>query len=327
MAPDLWKHVRNERYDALWLHGHNFAAHHVAFAAAKSIGAPVLMRAETHLGLPSSTVKRLLRRPLMGAFYSACDGFLAIGSANKAYYRAMGVPDEKISLVPYSVDNARFMRMSRLTTAKRRLVRDKLGISQDRPAVLYASKFMQRKRPDDLIRAAQMLTAEGLAFDLVMVGSGDMDAELRELVATGGPRRTVFPGFINQQELPSVFGACDIFVLPSENEPWGLIVNEAMCAGLPVVLSESIGCAPDLLREGENGYGFKAGDIDALTTSLRRILMDADLRNSMSIKSLDIIAGWSHQKCLEGIREQLAAISSRGRLRQKQALRRGTLQR
>jgi hypothetical protein len=92
-------------------------------------------------------------------------------------------------------------------------------------------------------------------------------------------------------------------------------------------LSESIGCAPDLLREGENGYGFKAGDIDALTTSLRRILMDADLRNSMSIKSLDIIAGWSHQKCLEGIREQLAAISSRGRLRQKQALRRGTLQR
>lgn len=310
-APDLWSAIRNGNFDALWLHGHNVAAYILAFAAAKSAGIPVLMRCETHLGLAQTPLKTALRRPLMSAFYAACDGLLAIGSANKAFYRAMGAPEDKISLVPYTVDNERFMRVSSLPAQERLAVRRRLGISDDRPAVLYASKFMRRKHPDDLVRAAQALAREGLAFDLVMVGAGEMDAELRALVAEGGPATTVFPGFINQQELPRIFGACDVFVLPSEDEPWGLIVNEAMCAGLPIAISREVGCARDLLREGENGYGFAAGNVSGLTAALRPILADAGLRASMSARSREIIVGWSYQQCLEGLRERLDAIARR----------------
>ena len=106
---------RSGRYDALWLHGHNYAANLLALLAAKSVGLPVMMRGETHLGLPCGRVKSLLRRPLMGALYRACDRLLAIGSANAAFYRAMGVPDEKIFLVPYAVDNDRFRRPAALS--------------------------------------------------------------------------------------------------------------------------------------------------------------------------------------------------------------------
>jgi glycosyltransferase involved in cell wall biosynthesis len=313
VAPDLWGEVRKGGFDALWLHGHDLAANHVALAAAKSIGIPVFMRGETHLGLTRNSTKQALRRPLLGSLYWACDGFLAIGSANKAFYRAMGVPEEKISLVPYTVDNERFTRASSLSSEDRLAMRATLGLSPDRPAVLYASKFQRRKHPDDLVRAAQKLVGEGLAFDLVMVGSGEMETELKALVAAGGPAGTVFPGFVNQMDLPRVFGACDVFVLPSEEEPWGLIVNEAMCAGLPIVVASEVGCVPDLLREGENGHSFPARDVDGLAAALRPIIADAALRQSMSAKSRAIIAGWSYEQCLEGLRAQISRLGLQSR--------------
>jgi glycosyltransferase involved in cell wall biosynthesis len=319
MGIELWNIIREERFDAVWLHGHNFAAYHVALAAAKSIGSPALMRGETHLGLRVPVAKAALRRPLLNAFYRFCDGFLAIGSANREFYRAMGVPEEKISVVPYTIDNERFTRSSDLTAAERLCTRQKLGISSDRPAVLYASKFMRRKHPDDLMRAAQKLTTEGLEFDLVMVGSGEMDAELKAMVVASGLKNIVFPGFINQQELPRVLGACDVFVLPSEDEPWGLIVNEAMCAGLPVVLASEIGCVPDLLREGENGHSFTVGSIEGIAAALRPVLSNPDLRVAMSRKSREIISEWSYRQCLEGLRQQLGAITRRRRSQEPRA--------
>lgn len=303
IVPEIWQAVRNGGYDALWLHGHGTAANLIALAAAKSIGIPVFMRSETHLGLPRTKLKTAMRKPLMSTLYGQCDGFLAIGTANKRFYMTMGVPEEKIRLVPYTVDNARFMARARLSEKERRATRQRYGISADRPAILFASKFMWRKHPDHLVLAAQQLEAEGLSFDLVLAGSGEMQAVLEALIARGGPPNVVMPGFINQQDMPRLLGACDLFVLPSEDEPWGLIVNEAMCAGLPVVVSSEIGCATDLVRHGENGFTFAAGDIGALAGALRSIVVDAGLRRTMSRKSLEIIDGWNYRRCLDGLHE------------------------
>lgn len=306
IVPEIGQAVRNGGYDALWLHGHGIAANLIAFAAAKSIGIPVFMRCETHLGLSVTRLKAVLRKPLMSMFYGKCDYFLAIGTANKNFYISMGVPEEKISLVPYAVDNARFMAKARLTDDERRATRQRYGISPDRPVILYVSKFLRRKHPDHLVLAAQRLAAEGLSFDLVLTGGGEMQAELEALIARGGPPNVVMPGFINQQDMPGVLGACDIFVLPAEDEPWGLIVNEAMCAGLPVIVSSEIGCAVDLVRPGENGFTFEARDIEGLTRALRPIVSNAGLRRAMSRKSVEIIQRWSYRNCLDGLREAAA---------------------
>jgi glycosyltransferase involved in cell wall biosynthesis len=306
IVPTIWQAVRGGGYDALWLHGHGVAANLIALAAAKSIGIPVFMRCDTHLGLSLTKLKAALRKPLMSMFYRQCDYFLAIGTANKNFYMSMGVPEGKISLVPYAVDNARFMTDARLTDEERRATRQRYGISPDRPAILYVSKFLRRKHPDHLVLAAQRLAAEGLSFDLVLAGSGEMQAELEVLIARGGPPNVVMPGFINQQDMPGVLGACDVFVLPAADEPWGLIVNEAMCAGLPVVVSSEIGCTVDLVRPGENGFTFEARDIEGLTNALRPIVNNVELRRAMSRKSVEIIERWSYHNCRDGLREAVS---------------------
>ncbi len=310
VAPQVWNEVRSGRYDVLWLHGHNYAANLIALMAAKTAGLPVMMRGETHLGLPCHGLKSVLRPPLMGALYRACDRLLAIGSANAAFYRAMGVPDHKIFLVPYSVDNDRFVQASKLTTDEKAGVRKRYSVPMDQPLVLYAAKFTHRKRPGDLLNAVRRLKGEdGRPYTVVMAGSGELERELRAFCAEHRLDNVVFTGFINQSELPQLYGASDVFVLPSENEPWGLAVNEAMCAGLPIVVSREVGCAADLVQDGVEGYTPAAGDIEGLASALRRLIGDDALRRQQGRASLARILQWGYPQCLSGIRSALAELT------------------
>jgi glycosyltransferase involved in cell wall biosynthesis len=312
VAPQVWTELRSGRYDVLWLHGHNYAANLIALTAAKSVGLPVMMRSETHLGLPCSGIKSALRGPIMGTLYRSCDRLLAIGSANAAFYRAMGVADHKIFLVPYSVDNDRFINSAKLSSEQRVGVRTRYGIPADRPAVLYAAKLTQRKRPDDLLEATRQLrVAVDQPFTLVLAGSGEREQELRGSCAAHALDNVVFIGFINQSELPALYGSSDIFVLPSEHEAWGLAVNEAMCAGLPIVVSREVGCVSDLVREGVNGYTPAAGDIDGLVRALRCLIEDATLRHRQGQASLMRVQQWGYRQCLDGIRSALAGLNFR----------------
>jgi glycosyltransferase involved in cell wall biosynthesis len=310
LAPAVWREVRQGRFDALIVHGHTPAAVLLAVAAAQASGTPVFTRGETHLGLARSPLKNALRRPVMGAYYASLAGALAIGSANRAFYQAMGMPERRIFSAPYTVDNARFSQAARLDADQRREARKGLGVVDDLPIVLFAAKFTPRKRPDDLIRAAALLRGSGERFHLVMVGAGEMEADLRRQATALGLNDVRFPGFVNQSALPRVYAAGDIFVLPSDNEPWGLAVNEAMCAGLPIVLSEEVGCVADLVRDGVNGATFPASDVEALAAALRPIIEDASRRRCMGAASREIIARWSYAECLDGVR---AALESVGR--------------
>lgn len=301
VCPQIWSEIRSGRYDAVLLHGYNYAVNILALLAAKTKKLPVFMRTETHLGLQRTKMKHWLRDTVLAMAYRSIDGFFAIGSANHAYYRSLGVPEEKIFDVPYTVDNDRFIAAAALTPEKRTDVRKRYGMPLDKPVILYASKFMRRKHPDDVIRAMARLRSAGHSATLHMVGSGELEQELRELVASLAMDNVVFSGFINQAELPKIFGASDVFVLPSENEPWGLIVNEAMCAGIPVVVSEVVGCVPDLVKDGVNGYRIKPGDIDSLATALERLLVDVPTRQRMGEASLSIIRDWSYEQCHRGI--------------------------
>jgi glycosyltransferase involved in cell wall biosynthesis len=305
ICPEVWQEIRDGGYDAVWLHGYAYAAYVLSFFAAKSCGLPVLIRSETHLGLARPGWRRWLRDEILRIAYRFVDGCLAIGTANRAYYRALGVPNEKIFDVPYTVDNDRFIAAATMGSVERAAVRAKYGLSIDMPVVLYASKFMRRKHPDDLIRVMSTLNDKGLKATLLMVGTGEMEEELRNLAISLSLDNVIFAGFINQAELPKIYAASDVFVLPSENEPWGLIVNEVMCAGLPVVVSDEVGCVPDLVKYGVNGFHIKTGDISSLANALDKLLADVPLRHRMGAASLSIIRDWSFEQCRRGIEEAL----------------------
>lgn len=315
IAPELWTAITKGKFDAVVIHGHNLAAHQVALAAALASSTPVFQRSETHLGLCRPEWKEAIRRPLISTWYKLFDGFLTIGSANARYYKSMGVPADRISPMPYTVDNERFMLAAKQGNASRSAIRARLGLVGEAPAILSAAKFDKRKRPDDLLAAFDQLQQEGIDAQLVLAGSGAMEQQLKAIVAERGIRHVTFPGFLNQSELPGVYAACEVFVLPADNEPWGLAVNEAMCAGLPIVLSEEIGCAEDLVYTGVNGATFPAGDVPALAAALRPLLINEAYRTRAGEASIDRIRTWSYRECGAGLRQAIEAAKTRRGMR------------
>lgn len=314
VAPQVWTAVRRGGFDALLVHGHNFAGSLLAIAAAKSAGIPVFVRGDSQLGVKRAHWKEWLRPPIMRAFYGLIDGALAVGAANAAYYRAMGVREDRIHLVPYTVDNERFAAQSRLSGVERDEWRARFRIPTDRPAVLFAAKFTSRKHPDDLLAAARRVRELVEApFTVVMCGSGELESQLRAYCAEHAMENVVFTGFVNQSELPKLYGACDVFVLPSENEPWGLAVNEAMCAGLPVVASAEVGCVPDLVTDGLNGFTPGAGDVEGLAQALARLVADPELRARQGAASAERIGRWSFRESRDGLLAACASTLRRGR--------------
>jgi glycosyltransferase involved in cell wall biosynthesis len=311
IAPQLWKEIVAAKYDALVIHGHTPAAMLVAAAAALSVRTPTFVRCDTHLGLRRSALKAMLRRPVMGAFYRTLAGVLAVGSRNEAFYRAMGVQPERIFRMPYVVDNARFITAARLTAAERASLRRAWGVNDDRPVLLFVGKFQRRKRPDDLLRAASLLIQRGLIFQVVFVGSGEMENALRSLANDLGLENVHFAGFTNQDRLPQTYAAADIFVFPSEEEPWGLVVNEAMCVGLPIIATSDVGCASDLVYDGLNGQTYETKNVVALAAALEPLIADVSLRKRMGEASRKMIAKWTYLECREGLEAALAAVRPR----------------
>jgi glycosyltransferase involved in cell wall biosynthesis len=303
--PGIVRALRKERYDALWVHGHNYLTYILAYASARLSGTAIFTRGETHLLLKRTNFKRMLRKPLLSALYSQCDACLAIGSRNADFYRHHGVPDENIFLVPYTVDNYRFMAVADEQRPRRSMLRVELGVRPGLPIVMYASKFTARKRPMDLLRAKKQLELRGLNCSLLMIGAGEDEAMLRDFVSKNGLRDVHFLGFRNQSDLPRYYALADVFVLPSENEPWGLVLNEVMCAGVAIVATEEIGSVADLVKVDDNGLLYPAGDVAQLVERLAIVLTDGALCERMGRRSRAIIQDWDYGRCVDGIKAAL----------------------
>lgn len=297
------------RYDALWVHGHNYGTHMLAILTARLLRIPVMMRCESHLKLQRSPLKRALRRPLMTIFYrQLCAACLPIGTLNREFYRFHRVGSHRLFLVPYTVDNAFFKEATARYRGLEDDVRKEAGLPQDKPLILFASKFIARKRPMDLLQAYHKLRHEGADAALVLVGSGEGEQALREYVQSHNVPDVYFLGFRNQTELPKFYAVADVFVLPSEDEPWGLIINEVMCAGVPIVATSEIGAVQDLVKHGDNGFVYKATDIDSLASHLKVLVDDAELRKRMGRRSVEIIDEWDFESCTRGINRALGSL-------------------
>jgi len=304
--------LRRGNYDVVWLHGYAHHAHLRAFVAAKRHGLKVLLRGETHkTSTLQSPLRNALKKRVMSRLFRHVDGFLAIGSANRDYYLSHGVAPEKIFMMPYAVDNTHFQAAA--AGRAREDVAASLGLIADRPVILYASKLQQRKRPWDLWAAYERLSPNGVdepAPYLVFVGDGSERQSLEAAVRRKGWTSVRFAGFRNQTELPAIYAAADVLVLPSEREPWGLVINEAMNAGTAVIVSDQVGAAADLVEDGVNGYVVPVGDVDTLANRLRCVTGDQVLAKAMGASSLARISRWDFEADVAGLTQALAACTS-----------------
>ena len=309
----LGRSLKEGRFEVLWIHGYNRWFHWVAIRTAKRLGLKVLIRDEaTLVSARRSIGKRLLKTGFFMGLNRLVDGFLAIGSLNREYYRHYGIPEEKIFWMPYAVDNGFFQTEARKAGARREEWRRELGLAPGRPVILFLSKLEPRKRPADLLAAYIHLSRQAVLAEppyLLFVGEGEQRQPLEELAREMRLEGVRFLGFKNQTELPSYYDLCDVFVLPSVAEPWGLVVNEAMNAGKAVIVSDQVGCGPDLVRNGENGYTFPCGDIPALAAALQEVLAAPVRCRLLGQKSREIISQWGFEEDLRGLKKALAHLT------------------
>ncbi len=300
-------------FDVLWVHGYSTLNTLQGMLVAKLLGIPVLLRAESRLALTGETgLKSDAKRLFFGLLRYFVDGVLPIGSSNSAYWRHYlgdGVPQ---FLMPYAVDNDYFQRQCREASLKRNELLQQLNLDRSRPIILFASKLQNRKRCGDLLEAYLKLSpGDGIEPDpyLVIVGDGEERAALEKRVAESGFRSVRFCGFRNQTELPGFFDIATVFVLPSLNEPWGLIVNEVMNAGRAVIVSDDVGCQPDLVSDGVEGCVFPAGNVAALTDALRKVLAQPSTADAMGKRALERISKWDYEEDVRGLRRGIAFVT------------------
>jgi glycosyltransferase involved in cell wall biosynthesis len=279
-----------------------------AVVACRRLGIPAIVRGESN---------NLRRRPVWTAamhrvWMRQFAAFLAIGSLNRDFYLRAGVPPDRIVDCPYFVDNDRFVADADRLMSSRDVIRHRWGIAEATTVFAFVGKLQPKKRPLDLIEAAVIAHRRGAPVHVLIVGTGELEAELRAATETAGVPAT-FAGFLNQSAIAEAYVACDALVLPSdEGETWGLVVNEAMACGRPAVVSDRVGCGPDLIRDGETGHRFACGNRDALATLLARLAANRDELAAMGARArCHVTTLFSVDKAVAAVKTALAVASER----------------
>jgi glycosyltransferase involved in cell wall biosynthesis len=276
-------------HDAVVVNGYNSAWMLLTMLLCKLRGVPYLLRASSHPRGPSGGSRRILRYLVAGAVVRASAGGLVMGRLNEEFYRRNHA--RHTSFAPNSVDHDRFAASPEISRTE---LLARWGLPSANPVILFSGKLIPRKRPLDLVAAVKLLNQE---VTVLFVGDGALAEEVRQTLDSASGTVT---GFVNQTLLPAYYHAADILVLPSEAETWGLVVNEAMAAGALPVVSDGVGCVPDLVT----GVGevFRRADVADLAAALGRALTRisdpgrrAEMRQHAARYSLDGTAeGFEH---------------------------------
>src|SRR6266576_557981 len=302
--PKIISRIWRGHFHAVWVHGWTHITTWLAIVSALATDTPLLLRGEAHLLSHSQRLSAWLKRLLLVPVFRRTAGFLSIGRRSSEFYQHFGVSKERIFLTPYAVDNEFFNDEARRYAPCRQQLKADLGLDPALPVILFSGELIARKRHFDLLAAFEIL---GPVASVVFLGDGELRASLES--ASRRIKNVHFAGFKNQTELPPYFALADVFVLPSAYEPWGLVLNEAMCFGLPVIASDGVGAGADLIEHGVNGFIYPAGQADLLAQCLRQVLSDPAQRARMGQASRRKIESWSYSQDVEGVLRCLQSIA------------------
>jgi glycosyltransferase involved in cell wall biosynthesis len=295
--------ARLPKRSAIVVLGWNNFSYLAAIVTAKIFGHSVCLRCENTLKketLRRGVLKRLQRAVLRYAVFPLIDYFLYVGEQNKHFYRQYGVESKKLIFSPYAVDNRRFRSEAAVLTPQKQQLRMSMELPTDKKVVLFTGKFVPVKRVFDLLDAFHQVRE--LDAVLVLVGDGELKDELLRRIQDLRLDKQVFlPGFANQREIARYYALADVLILCSESETWGLSVNEALNFGLPVLVSDTVGCAEDLVRDGENGFIFPKGNTVQLAKDLRFVLENHAWRETAATASRQIVSRYSYSHTIQNL--------------------------
>lgn len=298
--PTLISEVEAWGPDAVLVFGWKFKSHLKAIRYFHK-KVPVLFRGDSHLLGRKEGVKNYLRVRLLKRIFRNIDYALFVGSLNREYFISGGMKEHQLVYCPHTIDLNLFVSTDSTKKAAQSY-RETLKIPADALVFLYAGKFEDVKNPMLLINAANRKADRDVHF--VFAGNGPLEKELKALAGES----VHFMDFQNQRAMPALFEMCDVYVLPSRSETWGLAVNEAMACGKPVLISDACGCAPDLVEEGKTGFTFRSGDAEDLQAKINWLVQHKENLKKMGEEASVKIREWSFEKivtAIEGLMERL----------------------
>ena len=268
---------------------------------------PVYFRGDSTLLDSHTGYRSTLRHMLLTHIYKYVDTAFFVGKNNYDYFREFGMRPEQLCFAPHAVDNAQFSSNGTSYEKMAAEWRSKLGISDKNVVFLYAGKLIPKKSPD-LLLAAFKKFSDTHAADLVFVGQGAWESKLKE--QANGMTNIHFLPFQNQSKMPVVYRLGDVVCLPSAGpgETWGLAVNEAMASGRPVIVSDKVGCARDLVANQETGYVHKAQSQLSLLNVMQKC-QDRDELGTKGKSCLQFIKPWSCEALAKQITNRLLAAA------------------
>jgi glycosyltransferase involved in cell wall biosynthesis len=315
--PGLWRLIRKGEFDAVLCYvGYVRSTFWISLFAAKTSGVAFLFGtdATTLASRSGGAWKRIVKRILWPYLFRCADQVIVPSSGARELMRKLGLPDDRVTLTPYVVDNDWWLAKS--AGIDRDAVRRSWGASPDDAVILFCAKLQPWKRPFDLLHA--FIEARLPNAILVFAGEGSLRPRLEAEVATlGVGSRVRFLGFVNQSQLPAVYKSADLMVLPSEYEPFAVVVNEAMCCSCAVITSDQVGAARDLVVPGRTGFVYPRGDIAALTRILKEAVRDPVRLESLRRAAFVRMQSWSPAQNIAATIEavQIAIARTQGPVR------------
>ena len=305
--------LREARPDAVLLVGYSPRFHQVAFQRAWSAGFPILFRGETTDDGARSRVKTWVRDRGLRWFYRRCARLLYVGRRSCEHFRRLGCRDAALVFSPYCVDTCTFEWDESARARLRERGRRALGLTGDHILILFSGKLSPRKGPELILRAARALPEDiRPRLAVAYLGDGELRAALEREGQSAALASVRFLGFQNQRQLSPYYHAADLLVLPSlYSEPWGLVVNEALQHGLPCVVSDAVGCGPDLIEDGVTGAVFERGSSRSLASAMLRsfaLIGRADAR----ARCREQVEAYGVEKAAEGIAVAYEAVVGGG---------------
>ena len=292
-TPEIADLIASRTFDAWIINGWRVKSDWQAIRACWRSKVPMLVRGDSHLIDSRPLPLRVAKRLILGRWLPRFSRYLTVGKLNENYYQFYGADPRKFFPVRHFVDNERFATQAELARIRRPELRTKWGIGKETVVFLFAGKFIDKKRPMDAIRAIEYLHVKRLPIHLLMVGDGTL-REGCEKYSREKQLPVSFTGFLNQGQIAEAYVSSDVLVLPSGYaETWGLVANEAMACGLPAIVSDRVGCGPDLVKPGTTGTVFPVGDVRALAEAMMAYAEDVSVVQQQGANANKLVASYS----------------------------------
>jgi glycosyltransferase involved in cell wall biosynthesis len=270
LIPYLFKAPRS----VLIVYGWGYFSYWLAIIFGKLAGHTICVRGDTNNiseGQRAGLRFRLRKFVLGKILFRMVDYCLYIGNENKQFYQSNEVPEIKLGFSPFSVDNNRFRKFNEKWKNNLDELKKSLGLPLNKKIILFSGKFISIKRPLDLLKAFRQCRYKDDAA-LVFMGEGDLRKDMEAYIEKNNLNNVLLTGFVNQSKVSEYYAVSSILIMCSEKDAWGLSVNEAMNFSMPIILSDTVGSASDLVEEGKNGYVYPSGDVSALAEKMDMLL-------------------------------------------------------